>query len=327
MNKFRLAACGGTFDLFHAGHKAFIEDALKLSEKVVLGITGDAYVKRFKNNLGIEDFTVRKAAVEQFLDTIGAKDRVAIIKIDDAYEPFLETSPHYKAIVVTEQTEETAKEINVKRRQNGISELEIIVSPMKKTEDGRLISSTRIRTGEINRDGKLYLSPQWQNKNLILPEALRAQLKKPWGEILNKIPNDLDGSRTVVVGDATAEMFNQKNVGQFLSIVDFLIHRERKFQQLSELGFDGENVKPVANPHGAIAPELFKQVQLAFSNKKRTVILVDGEDDLAVLPVLLISPLGFNIFYGQPDEGLVHVFVTEENKEKAYQLVKNFDKE
>jgi uncharacterized protein (UPF0218 family) len=44
------------------------------------------------------------------------------------------------------------------------------------------------------------------------------------------------------------------------------------------------------------------------------------------LPVLLIAPLGFNIFYGQPNEGLVRILVTEENKEKVYQLTESFDK-
>ena len=34
MTKFNFVVCGGTFDLFHAGHKSFIEDALTQSEKV-----------------------------------------------------------------------------------------------------------------------------------------------------------------------------------------------------------------------------------------------------------------------------------------------------
>jgi cytidyltransferase-like protein len=327
MNKFSLAVCGGTFDLFHAGHKAFIEDALKLSEKVVLGITGNAYVKNFKSNFNIEDFAVRKAAVEQFLDLVGAKDRVAIVEINSAYDPYITTSPHYKVIVVTDQTEQTAKEINLKRQQKGAPKLEIVISPMKKAQDGGLISSSRIRDGQINRDGRLYLNPQWQNKSLVLPEALRGELQNPWGEVFDEIPQNIDGAKTVVVGDATAQIFNEKKIGQFLSIVDFLIHREKKFQQLSELGFDGGNTQRVTNPHGIVTPELFQAVQLAFNTKNKTVILIDGEDDLAVLPVLLIAPLGFTIFYGQPNEGLVQVLVTEENKEKAYQLAQGFDKE
>ncbi|MGA2911156.1 MAG: pantetheine-phosphate adenylyltransferase [Candidatus Levyibacteriota bacterium] len=326
MGKFNLVVCGGTFDLFHAGHKAFINDVLNQAEKVLVGITSNVYVQSLKNNLGIEDFQIRKQAVQQYLKSIDASDRVQIVEINSAYEPYLETATDYRAIVVTEQTEKVAIAINAKRQQNGVSLLEIVISPMKKAEGGGLISSTRIRNGEINRDGRLYLNPKWQNKNLILPESLRPILQKPWGEVLNEIPQGIDGSKTIVVGDATAQKFNGKKVGQFLSIVDFLIKREIKFHQLSELGFDGENIQHITNHHGAITPELFQAVQSAFKTKTQTVILIDGEDDLAVLPALLVAPLGFSIFYGQPNEGLVQILVTEENKEKAYQLIQSFDK-
>ena len=312
--------------MFHAGHKAFLKDALASSEKVLLGITDDGYIQNRKNGLGIEDFQTRKFAVEQFLSSIHASDRVKIVGISSAYDPYLETSTDYQAIIVTEQTENVAAEINVKRQQNNIPQLGIVISSMKKAQDGGLISSTRIRNGEINRDGRLYLNPQWQNKKLILPEKLRVQLQKPWGEVLDEIPQDINGTKTVVVGDATAQKFNQKNIGQFLSIVDFLIHRERKFNQLTELGFDRQNIQKVNNPPKMVTPELFLVVQSVFNSRQRTVILIDGEDDLAVLPVLLIAPLGFNIFYGQPNEGLVRILVTEENKEKVYQLTESFDK-
>jgi pantetheine-phosphate adenylyltransferase len=324
MNKYKLVVCGGTFDLFHAGHKSFIQDALASSEKVLLGITDDGYIQNFKNNLGVEDFQSRKFAVERFLSLIGASDRVQIVGINNAYEPYLETSINYEAIIVTQQTEKAAIEINAKRLQNGIPQLEVVVSQMKKAQDGGIISSTRIRNGEINREGKLYLNPEWQNKNLVLPEGLRSTLQKPWGKLLVDIPQDIDGTKTVVVGDATAEKFNQKSVGQFLSIVDLLIKREIKFHQVSEIGFGNQEVLQIKNPHGEITSELVKAVQATFSTENQTVILIDGEDDLAVLPVLLIAPLDFNIFYGQPNEGLVQVVVTEENKEKAYQLASKF---
>jgi uncharacterized protein (UPF0218 family)/phosphopantetheine adenylyltransferase len=291
-----------------------------------LGITTDAYIQSFKNNLGVEDFQTRKFAVERFLNSIYANDRVQIVGINNAYEPYLETSLDYQAIVVTKQTEKVAVQINSKRQQNNIPPLEVVISAMKKAHDGGLISSTRIRNGEINRDGRLYLNPVWQNKNLSLPENLRAVLQKPWGKILGEIPNDLDGEKTIVVGDATAEKFNAKNVSQFLSIVDFQVQRKAAFKNLSELGFENENAKQVKNPAGEITAELIHAVQSAFNSTNRTVILIDGEDDLAVLPVLLIAPLGFSIFYGQPNEGLVQLQVSEENKEKAYQLVQSFDK-
>lgn len=325
MSKFNLVVCGGTFDLFHAGHKSFIQDALNVSEKVLLGITTDAYIQSFKNNLGIEDFQIRKFAVERYLSSIGASDRVQIVGINQAYEPYLETSTNYEAIVITEQTEQVAEEINLKRQQNNVPQLEVVLSRMKNAQDDGLISSTRIRNGEINREGRLYLNPQWQGKNLILPEKLRSILQKPWGKLLDEIPQTLDGAEIIVVGDATAQKFNQKNIKQFLSIIDFQVQRKAAFKDLSELGFKSENTQQIKNLHGEITWELMQAVQSAFINKNQTVILIDGEDDLAVLPVLLIAPLGFNIFYGQPNVGLVQVLVTEENKEKAYRLVEHFD--
>ena len=326
MEKFNLVVCGGTFDLFHAGHKSFINDTLSQSEKVLLGITDDSYIQDFKHNLGMEDFQTRKFAVEQFLNSIGASDKVQIVSISNAYEPYLETSTDYQAIIVTDQTEQTAMEINAKRQQNGVPQLKVIMSKMKKAQDGGIISSTRIKNGEINREGRLYLNPQWQNKNLALPENLRSILQKPWGKLLTDIPHNIDASKTVVVGDATAQKFNGKNINQFLSIIDFLIHREIKFHQVSELGFKDQVVQKITNTPGIITPELFKAVQTAFILKQKTIILIDGEDDLAVLPVLLTSPLGFSIFYGQPDEGLVQILVTEENKEKAYELIQKFER-
>ena len=104
MGKFNLVVCGGTFDLFHAGHKAFINDVLNQAEKVLVGITSDMYVQSLKDNLGIEDFEIRKQAVQQYLKSINVSDRVQIVEINSAYEPYLETATDYQAIVVTEQT-------------------------------------------------------------------------------------------------------------------------------------------------------------------------------------------------------------------------------
>src|ERR1035437_8329917 len=140
MSKFNLVVCGGTFDLLHAGHKAFIKDVLNTSEKVILGITDDSYVQDFKNNLGVEDFQTRQFAVEQFLSSIHANDRIKIVGISNAYEPYLETSLDYQAIVVTEQTAKAAEQINAKRQQNNVPKLEVVVSPMKKAANGQPIS-------------------------------------------------------------------------------------------------------------------------------------------------------------------------------------------
>ena len=326
MNKYKLTACGGTFDLFHAGHKAFLQEILSLSDKVLLGITSDSYIKSFKDGNNIESFEFRKNVVQNFLDSIGAGNKVQISAIDNFYGPLLTSDFSVQAIAVTAQTAGMAEGINQKRKQNNLPELEVINISLGLAEDGGLISATRIRKGEINRDGRLYLNPQWQNKTLILPEALRLILQQPWAEVLDEVPEKIDGTKAVAIGDITVQKFNQKNVGQFLSIVDFFVQRQIKFHNLSELGLAEKDVQKVKNPHGTITPELFQATQEAFKDGNRKIVLVEGEEDLAVLPVLLISPLGFSVFYGQPNQGLIKVEVTEVNKERAYRMADSFDK-
>jgi pantetheine-phosphate adenylyltransferase len=325
MGKFKLAACGGTFDLFHAGHKAFLQDVLSHADNVLLGITSDLYVKSFKDGDNIESFKFRKNAVQDFLSSINTKDRVKISAIDNFYGPLLIADSGVQAIAVTPETASMAKEINEKRKQNNLPELEVILLSLNLAEDGNLISATRIRNGEINREGRLYLNPQWKNKTLVLPESLRSALQQPLAKILDEIPEKIDGAKAVTIGDITVQKFNQKNVNQFLSIIDFFVQRQVKFRELSELGFTNQNIEKVSNPHGTITPQLFSAIQKAFLTKNKKIIFVDGEEDLAFLPAMLIAPLGFSVFYGQPNQGLVGVEVTEENKERIYQIVSQFE--
>lgn len=328
MNKYHLVVCGGTFDLLHKGHKKFIEGILNQSKKIVLGLTSDSYTRSFKKGNKIGKFEVRKRELKRFLDSIGAGNRVKILEINDIYGPLLVKSFSPQAIFVTSQTEKTAIKINERRKVMKLSKLEIIVLPMELAEDGELISSTRIRNGEINKEGRLYLNPKWQNKRLALPLSMRPILQVPIGKILKKVPKGLDSSKIIAIGDITTQQFNKNNANQFLSIVDFLVKRQKKFNSLSELGFVGnEEVLKIKNPPGTINPNLFKMFKKIFQkkNKKREIILIDGEEDLAVLPVLLVAPFGFFIFYGQPDQGLVRVAVDEENKEKVYELVDSFE--
>lgn len=322
--KYQLIA-SGTFDFLHKGHKSFLEKSLEISDEVIVCITSDSYVQSFKNLKGIEDFEVRKNAVVQFLNLIGAINKTKIIPIDDIYGPLLTNKYNPQGIAVTPENEINAIKINSEREKKGLSKLEIKVIPMDLAEDGQEISSTRIRNGEINRDGRLYIRKSWLENSLVLPQNLRSTLQKPLGKVLGSVPSGLEAEKTITIGDIATQKFNQENIGQFLSIVDFAVNRQKKFDKLSDLGFLGDiETIETENPAGSITPELFDSVRKAFGSENRKIILINGEEDLAVLPVLLVAPLGFVIFYGQPDQGLVEFSVTEENKEKAYDLVSKF---
>ena len=61
----------------------------------------------------------------------------------------------FDAIVVSEETEPVAVEINEIRNSKGMLPLDIVVVSFVLADDGRPISSTRIRNGEINKKGNI----------------------------------------------------------------------------------------------------------------------------------------------------------------------------
>ncbi|MEK9208414.1 MAG: adenylyltransferase/cytidyltransferase family protein, partial [Patescibacteria group bacterium] len=56
--QYHLVVCGGTFDLLHKGHVSFLKQILEKTDKVIIGITSDTYVSKFKNKQ-TEDFKTR----------------------------------------------------------------------------------------------------------------------------------------------------------------------------------------------------------------------------------------------------------------------------
>lgn len=328
--KYNLVVCGGTFDHFHKGHEDFLNHALSLGGRLIVGLTSGDYVENSKlkkqNSKLIEDYRIRKKSLEKFLSQKNAQDGVKIVKIDDLFGQALDSNLPIDAIIVSEETVKGAEIINEKRKELGLKDLNILTAPSVFAEDGRLISSARIRNGEINRMGKSYVNPLWLKKDLVLPENLREEFQKPFGVLdFNVLKHHSQFSLTAVVGDVTAKLLNQLKLNQKISVVDFKVARKNKFSNLSQLGFLGsEKIFKIENPSGSLTPALFNACKMAWKENKRVIIQIEGEEDLAVLPLILAAPLNTVIYYGQPNTGLVRVLVSEENKDKAYELVSRF---
>jgi pantetheine-phosphate adenylyltransferase len=148
--KFKKVAVGGSFDLFHKGHEALLEKAFDVGEFVTVGLTSDEMVSK-----DIEPYPKRKETLDDFLSKF--RGRYKIIKLQDPYGDAA-NDEKIEALVVSQETEPRAREINEIRRMNGLPTLEAIVVPLVLAEDGKPISSTRIRKGEIDRRGKILYS-------------------------------------------------------------------------------------------------------------------------------------------------------------------------
>lgn len=323
--KYNIVVSGGTFDRFHTGHKEFLRFQLAQSKKVLIGVTSDSYIGTFKD-AEIEKFSTRKRSLVNFLKEEGVLERVEIAEIDSIFIPEKWSKLPIDALVVTEETKKSAPQINKQRIQNGLNALEVVSYVMVRAEDGGIISSSRIRNGEINRDGRLFIKKEWLKKTLYLTKSTRKACKRPFGKIITSVPTNL--LHIISVGDISTYSFTSAKYYPDISVVDLLVKRKKKFANLQEFSFLGsEEVVKAENQPGGLTPDLFKRVAEAFKNVrdgKKVIIHVHGEEDLAVLPIILASPLGYCIFYGQPNRGMVQVQVTEQIKEKAYSLVSQF---
>jgi pantetheine-phosphate adenylyltransferase len=326
---YNLVVCGGTFDHFHKGHKRFLDYTLSIGRKIIIGITSDEYVKNLKSETQnpslIESYEIRKKNLEEFVFKKNAQDRTSILEINDLFGPTLSKDLPIDAIVISNNSEKGAEIINQKRKELNLSLLKILITPLVKAEDGKPISSKRIRNGEVNEAGRLYVKKIWLEKDLILPEDLRQEFKRPMGGLCKKedIENKQKSSFVISVGDETSRIFNEISAKQDISVVDFKIARIERFSSFSELGFKGkETIFTADNPAGHVTADLFNVISKIFSSniKNKIILKIAGEEDLAVLPLILFSPLGTNIYYGQPNKGLIRIVVSTEIKDIAYSL-------
>jgi hypothetical protein len=79
----------------------------------------------------------------------------------------------------------------------------------------------------------------------------------------------------------------------------------------------------VKNPPGTITDELVDALTYAVDHPPITV-MVEGEEDLAVIPLVIAAPLASVVLYGQPNEGVVLRVIDARAKAAAHELLGQF---
>jgi 3-isopropylmalate/(R)-2-methylmalate dehydratase small subunit len=168
-------AIGGTFDLLHDGHRVLLRKAYELSNlgrvpEVVIGLTSDEMASRNRREKLMHLYAEREENLRQYLGqqpTVGTRPKRAklrIVKLEDKYGPTL--SDDFDFLVVSPETYPTGEEINEIRRRHRMTPIKIIKVDYVPAEDGKPISSTRIRRGEIDEQGRLQKRNVEQGKVL-----------------------------------------------------------------------------------------------------------------------------------------------------------------
>lgn len=163
---------------------------------------------------------------------------------------------------------------------------------------------------------------------LVLNENSRSEFKKPLGRVYpifaEALPKIKSSKFLISVGDATTNNLLKNEIYPNISIIDNLIQRKNHDHNIIHT----KNLLNAENPPGTITDNLWETIELAIEkstkNDERQLIVVDGEEDLAVLPCILLAPEDAVVLYGQPNEGLVFLNVFDV-KNKANELIKMFE--
>lgn len=160
-----------------------------------------------------------------------------------------------------------------------------------------------------------------------LPEELRSAFKDPLGPVYTD-PEELlrtAGSPVIAVGDIVTYHLERVGHQPDVSFVDGRTKRRAVDPEIRETVESLPNRITAVNPAGTLSMELLEALVSALERQEPTTVEVDGEEDLAALPAVLAAPEGSTVVYGQPDQGMVAIPVTADQKREFRELLRRMD--
>jgi len=151
--RYKKVATGGTFDHIHAGHRRLLEKSFEVGEHVIIGLTSDEFVARLGKKPD-SDYSSREASLRDFLLRHFPGREFTIARLQDYFGPGI-ADPDVSALVASPETASRLLLANELRSKKGFPPLELVTVDWVKSEDGKPISSTRIRKGEVDEEGRL----------------------------------------------------------------------------------------------------------------------------------------------------------------------------
>ena len=148
---------------------------------------------------------------------------------------------------------------------------------------------------------------------------MRKELKRSLGQLVKKPPKTLKTEFVACVGDESCRAVLNAGFAPALQVFDC------KTKRVKTEPLPPSKIKEYvcSNPAGSITAESWNVLKRAFLHCPCRV-RVNGEEDLLVLPCVLLAPDNAVIVYGQPGEGLVLVTASKERRDFVRRLLKRF---
>ncbi len=155
MSRFRTVAVGGTFDRIHRGHWALLTKAFEVGDTVLIGVTSDKFAEKLGKTPD-KSFDGRVQLLKRFLGEAFHGRKYVVQALNDFYGPLFFTA-EVEAIVVSDETLSRVELANHLREMKGLEPVEAVIVQRVLAEDGKPISTTRIRRGEIDDEGRVIV--------------------------------------------------------------------------------------------------------------------------------------------------------------------------
>ena len=153
MEQFDLVAMGGTFDVIHSGHMALLNKSFSISSKVIIGLSSDQLATKKGKNLA-NDYSKRLSLLKSVIEKSFPNSAYEVSKLENDFGPAV-IEGSVKALVVSAETSNKGLLLNELRAERNLPSVKIVVVPMVLAEDGKSISTTRIKNSEIDGSGNL----------------------------------------------------------------------------------------------------------------------------------------------------------------------------
>jgi len=158
-------------------------------------------------------------------------------------------------------------------------------------------------------------------KTYILPEELKKELRKIWGVAIfgkkkgvkkrfEKFLKEKKFKKVITVGD-----YCSINLPSNVKIFDGKVRR-KKIKKILPYSLKCKN------PKGTIQKETWSTIEKAIKENKN--VFVEGEEDLLVIPAVLLAPKNSLVVYGFPEKGICAIKVNQKIKKKIKNLLKQF---
>lgn len=309
------AVIGGTFDHLHFGHCDLLSQALAKSKKLTIGITKTSLTghKEFANQ--IQSYALRYSDVELFIQLNGREKDVQLIPITSLYGSTLQDAS-LEAIFVTEHSLPGAIQINEERQRLGLAPLQIERCALRIDDSNQVLSSSRIRAGVVNREGRTYATKF--SSTISVPDSAKSFFKRPFGKVTGARKLRQSAAPMIVVGDIATRYCMQHQVPFERAYIDGLSKRKAisividPHYQLVE--------GSIANQPGQISLETAADLLRNRKESLQQVVRVSGEEDLVTVAAVILLPLGTKVVYGYPysPSSLRVITITERIKEAFF---------